>query len=337
MDKWYMGSGCEDDVCVSSRIRLARNLKNYPFPPKMTLDQRKTVNTIVWDAVQKGGFDGSLKLRLIEMDQVSDIEAYSMVERHIISPNFAKYREGRGLILSYDESVSIMLGEEDHIRIQVIKPGLELHEAYHIADRLDTLIGESIDVAFDSRLGYLTECPTNLGTGLRASVMLHLPALTATSAIGRLSSSVGKLGLTVRGMYGEGSNGSNACLYQLSNQVTLGLSEESAISNLKSIAGQLIAQEKAARGQWSRVYMEDKAWRALGLLRTARILSSDELLGLLSAVRLGVSLGLIPDIRPAALTTLLFEAGANTIQLKGEMNEDDRDVFRANLVRQRLA
>lgn len=336
MNKWYMRPGKEDDVCLSSRIRLARNLKNYPFPSKMTLQQRQEVCRAVWEAVQKGGFDGPLKLRYVEMDKISDTEAYSMVERHIISPNFAKYRAGRGLILSSDESVSIMLGEEDHIRIQVIAPGLDLHEAYDLADKLDTLLCESLEIAFDRRLGFLTECPTNLGTGLRASVMLHLPALSATGAIGRLSSSVAKLGLTVRGLYGEGSE-SKASLYQLSNQVTLGLSEETAISNLKSIAAQLMTQEKAARGQWSRIYMEDKAWRALGILRTARMMSSDELFGMLSAVRLGVSLGLIEGITPSTLTTLMFEAGANTIQLKGPMDEEDRDVFRAGLVRERLA
>ena len=186
MNKWYMRPGKEDDVCLSSRIRLARNLKNYPFPSKMTLQQRQEVCRAVWEAVQKGGFDGPLKLRYVKMDKISDTEAYSMVERHIISPNFAKYRAGRGLILSSDESVSIMLGEEDHIRIQVIAPGLDLHEAYDLADKLDTLLCESLEIAFDRRLGFLTECPTNLGTGLRASVMLHLPALSATGAIGRL-------------------------------------------------------------------------------------------------------------------------------------------------------
>lgn len=335
MNKWYMLSGAEDDVCVSSRIRLARNLKSYPFPSMMTDEQRKTVNKLVWEALQKGGFSGNFELRFIEMDKISDIEAFSMVERHIISPNFAKYREGRGLILSSDESVSIMLGEEDHIRIQVLYPGFGLHEAYDIADKIDTLISESLEIAFDSRLGYLTECPTNLGTGLRASVMLHLPALSATTAISRLSASVAKLGLTVRGIYGEGST-SKASLYQLSNQVTLGLSEESAISNLKSIASQLAAQEKAARGQWSPVYIEDKAYRALGMMRSARIMSSDELFGLLSAVRLGVSMGLIKEIKPCTLTSLMFEAGANTIQLKGEMSGDERDISRAKLVRERL-
>lgn len=335
MNKWYMQSGAEDDIIISSRIRLARNLKNYPFTSKISLQQRQEVCRAVWDAVSKGGFSGGDELRFIEMDKLSNVEAFSMVERHIISPEFAKNRRGKAVILSVDESISIMLGEEDHIRIQVLKAGFDLDSAYDIAEKLDNLIAESLDIAFSDTLGFLTECPTNLGTGLRASVMLHLPALDANSSVGRLANSVAKLGLTVRGVYGEGSR-STASLFQLSNQVTLGIGESAAISNLKSITAQLISQEKAARNQASAVRLDDRVNRALGILKNSRILTSDEMFGLLSSTRLGISMGFIENIAPDVLTALMFECGAYTIQLKGEMEAEERDILRSKIIRERL-
>lgn len=335
MNKWYMQSGAEDDIIISSRIRLARNLKNYPFTSKISLQQRQEVCRAVWDAVSKGGFSGGDELRFIEMDKLSNVEAFSMVERHIISPEFAKNRRGKAVILSVDESISIMLGEEDHIRIQVLKAGFDLDSAYDIAEKLDNLIAESLEIAFSDTLGFLTECPTNLGTGLRASVMLHLPALDANSSVGRLANSVAKLGLTVRGVYGEGSR-STASLFQLSNQVTLGIGESVAISNLKSITAQLISQEKAARNQASAVRLDDRVNRALGILKNSRILTSDEMFGLLSSTRLGISMGFIENIAPDVLTTLMFECGAYTIQLKGEMEAEERDILRSKIIRERL-
>lgn len=336
MNKWYMADGKDDDIVVSSRIRLARNLKNYPYSSRLNASQREEVNKAVWNAVSKGGFSGGSELRYIDMGALSQIEAFSMVERHIISPEFAKNRQGKAVILSKDESVSIMLGEEDHIRIQVLKPGFDLESAYGTAEKLDNLICESCEIAFSDTLGFLTECPTNLGTGLRASVMLHLPALDSGAAIGRLANSVAKIGLTVRGVYGEGSR-SKASLFQLSNQVTLGISEQASISNLKSITGQLISQERAARAQASRVSVDDRVNRALGVLKCSRLMSGDEMFGLLSSVRLGVSMGFIENIKPSSLTTLMFECGAYTIQLKGEMESEERDILRSNILRERLS
>lgn len=336
MNKWYMQSGREDDIAISSRIRLARNLKNFPYSARMSAEQRAQVNALVWDAVSKGGFSGGAELRYVDMEKLTAIEAFSMVERHIISPEFAKNRQGKAVILSKDESISIMLGEEDHIRIQVLRSGFDLESAYDIAEKLDNLISESVEIAFSDTLGYLTECPTNLGTGLRASVMLHLPALDGNASIGKLANSVAKIGLTVRGVYGEGSR-SKASLFQLSNQITLGISEATAISNLKSITAQLISQERAARHQAPPIRLDDRVHRALGILQNARILTSDEMFGLLSSVRLGVSMGFIEGIPPRVLTTLMFECGAYTIQLKGEMDADERDTLRSRLIRERLS
>lgn len=335
-EKWYMKSGNAGDIVISSRVRLARNLKEYPFPDRLTATQRKEVNSKVIDAIIYGGQILSGSLNFIEMDAISDAEAFSMVERHIISPDFAKKRTGRMLVLSKDESISIMLGEEDHIRIQIMCAGLALDDAYKTADQIDNFLTETLSVAFDERLGYLTACPTNLGTGLRASVMLHLPALESCGMMSQLAGDVSKIGLTVRGMYGEGS-GSKAALYQLSNQVTLGISEKAALENLKSITAQILGKERVARGSLDPDRLEDLAFRAFGILSSARLLSSEEFMNLISTVRLGISMGILKEASLDTVSSLLIEAQPATLLLcSGAMETEIRDKERAKLVRERL-
>jgi protein arginine kinase len=336
MTKWYNDIGNEADTVISTRIRLARNLKGIPFPSRMSDSQRHQVNTAVKDALFSNPVIKD-NYSYIEMNSLSDTQAMSMVERHLISPEFAQSPAGRALILSNDESVSIMLCEEDHIRIQVMRAGLALDEAYEEADRIDSLLDEKLEYAFDERLGYLTECPTNLGTGLRASVMLHLPALEAGGAIGRLSATVSKIGLTIRGTYGEGSR-ATAAMYQLSNQVTLGISEKEAISNLRSIAVGAMAQERSARSSFDPDGLEDAAFRALGTLKYARSISSEEFMELISKVRLGISLGIIKDIPLQTVESLIIEAGPATIQAQSGSIADPaaRDKKRAEIIRERL-
>ncbi len=336
MNKWYLSAGSEADTVVSTRIRLARNLAGIPFPSHMTDDQLAQVNQTVRDALFSDK-EASQRFKYIEMETLPDITAMSMVERHIISPNFAENRRGKVLLLSSDESVSIMLCEEDHIRIQVMRAGLALDEAYAEADRIDDLLGQHLKYAFNERLGYLTECPTNLGTGLRASLMLHLPALEASGAVNRLAATVSKIGLTVRGTYGEGSKAS-ASMYQISNQVTLGISERAAVDNLKSIASQAIAQERGLRSSLDPDAIEDAAWRALGTLKFARSISSEEFMGLISKVRLGISMGIITDVSLSTAEELIISAGAASIQAaKGEpLEAAERDKLRADLARERL-
>lgn len=336
MSKWYASCGNESDTVISTRIRLARNIAGIPFPSRMNSDQLKKVNNMVKDALFSDA-EASASYKYIEMGTLPDITVMSMVERHIISPEFAQNRDGKALILSDDESVSIMLCEEDHIRIQVMRAGLALDEAYAEADRIDDLLGSKLKYAFNERLGYLTECPTNLGTGLRASLMLHLPALEACKAINRLASTVSKIGLTIRGTYGEGSKAS-AAMYQLSNQVTLGISEKAAISNLKSIAGQAMAQERTARGNLDPDNLEDVAFRALGTLRYARSLSSSEFMELISRVRLGISTGIIRDVPLETAESLIVEAGPATVQATAgkPLEPAQRDRLRAEIVRERL-
>jgi protein arginine kinase len=236
--KWYHSAGKNGDIVVSTRIRLARNLKDYSFPSRMTKEQLACVNRAVQDALKD-----QKEFRFIEMDSLDRAGRLALAERHLISPEFAERKGGYAIFLNEDESVCIMLCEEDHLRIQVMAAGLALNEAYEAADRLDTLLDSRLHFAFDEKLGFLTECPTNLGTGMRASVMLHLPALEAANGIDALNKAVGKIGLTLRGTFGEGSSAAGS-LYQLSNQITLGIDEKSAIENLAAVASQVIEQEK---------------------------------------------------------------------------------------------
>ena len=207
MSSWYTTHAPEDDIAVSTRIRLARNLSGLPFPARMTPEQRKELNLKVKNAVLQSNTPFAKSLKYIDMADVPQTEIAAMVERHIISPEFAEENADRAIIISADESISIMIGEEDHVRIQVILGGLQLEKAYDTAEQLDSLLYNELHFAFDRSLGFLTECPTNLGTGLRASVMLHLPVTESNGEISSIAETVGKIGFTVRGMYGEGEDG----------------------------------------------------------------------------------------------------------------------------------
>lgn len=334
MSRWYLEESAQNDVAVSSRIRLARNIKGLPFPSRMTLEDRKTLNERVKNAIVDSNSPFSKKLKYINMCDIPEIQRYAMVERHIISPEFAAKTDYSAIILSEDESISIMIGEEDHLRIQVLSAGLDLKKAYDLAESLDTFLCDKLGFAFDDNFGYLTECPTNLGTGLRASVMLHLPALEMSGEIVGLIDSISKIGFTVRGMYGEGSK-SLASLYQVSNQITLGISENNALENLKVITTQLIEKEKNARNNLDNVELEDICWRALGTLQNARILSSEEMINLISRVRLGKSMGIInKECEPIKI---LIEAQPFMImQANGAMEAAERDISRANMVREAI-
>lgn len=334
MASWYQNTSIQDDVVVSTRVRLARNLSGIPFPSRMSNEQRADLKEKVKQAITDSNTPFSKSLKYIDMQDIPENEINAMVERHIISPEFAKSNKDRAIILSGDESISIMIGEEDHIRIQVILGGFKLDEAYDIAERIDTLLYSKLNFAFDSELGYLTECPTNLGTGLRASVMLHLPVIESNGEIATLSDTVNKIGFTVRGMYGEGSK-AVASLYQVSNQITLGISEKNAIDNLKIIANQLIEKERSAAKLIDSLKMEDIAYRALGTLKYSRVISSNETMKLLSRIKLGITLGILKgEINPIEL---LIEAQPYMLMRKyGEMQADERDISRAEFLREKL-
>jgi protein arginine kinase len=335
--KWYHLSGAEGDVVISTRVRLARNLSGVPFPAGLSQERRLEVAKKAREALKST--KKADEFDFLDMENMEARDSLSMVERHLISPEFSKCGKGSALLLKKDESISVMINEEDHFRIQVMCPGLDLDKAYQIADELDGLLDEQVKFAFDDRLGYLTQCPTNLGTGMRASIMLHLPALHERGAIQQLANTVSKLGLTIRGLYGEGSKPEGA-IYQLSNQVTLGISEQAAIENLKGIAAQIIREERSAREQLRRnPRFEDMVWRSLGLLQTARLLSHDEFMTLISNLRVGVAMGIISGISLDTISELISDAQPATIMAaaRRDMDPSERDVERAKMVRTRLA
>lgn len=331
--KWYQSPGPSSDVVCSTRVRLARNLRRYPFPQCAGLQQKEEIGKLVSQALQNSIL--SSEFRFLPLNQLSREQAVSLVERHLVSPAFVADSAGKEVLLSADESISIMVNEEDHLRIQVLSSGLSLREAAQTADRIDTLLGEQLDFAFDPELGYLTQCPTNIGTGMRASLMLHLPALQESGAMPRIASNLSKLGLTVRGTYGEGTQVTGA-LYQLSNQITLGLSEQEAIDNLLSLADQLLQEEKKLREKLcGSIAVQDRIERAAGVLKSAKMLSGTEYTELMSLVRLGVSAGLLKGISPSEIDALTMQVQPATLMAEQgrALEQQERDILRAGKVR----
>ncbi len=323
----------EQDMVLSTRIRLARNFTNYPFPAKMTVDQKRALGKQVAETISQANF-GENRFSVVSLDSLQDWEIYALIEQHLISPEFADHPQGKTLLYSADRTISIMVCEEDHLRIQIILPGLQLEKAYDLAQKIDDLFS---GYAFDSQFGYLTACPTNLGTGLRASVMLHLPALEQQGSLNALANTISKLGLTIRGRYGEGSQATGS-VYQLSNQITLGISEQHAIQNLDSVVHQLLQQESELR---KAIYekqpqqLEDQIWRSVGVLKNARILSGKECDRCISDLRFGISLELLPDITEETVNEISEKTGAACIcASEGKMlSPEERDAKRAALCR----
>ncbi len=322
------------EAVVSTRVRLARNLKEYPFPIRLSADKAKEVVEMVDKELKSCG----MKYHRMDLNSVSDTMKVALLEQHLISPDFLHGDEGRAVFLSDDNSVSIMVNEEDHIRLQVIRDGFEPDEAFEIADKLDNELSKTLNFAFHEKLGYLTQCPTNLGTGMRASVMLHLPALDMTGAVHRIGANLSKLGLTIRGLYGESTKPVGA-FFQLSNQVTLGISEKAAIANLKNITTQLIAQEMKARDQLlAKIEIEDRIARALGVLKTAILMDHSEAMELLSLVRLGVASKKLNTLSTDSIDRLITRIQPASIMTKfGEdMTPQERDIKRAEMIREKF-
>lgn len=334
---WSMGKGEQADVVLCSRIRLARNFADYPFPLKATAESSRQVLDIMRIFCEKNP-----EYRFINLEELSALQKRVLLEKHLISPEQAggdgKYK---GLVLDEDNLTSIMVNEEDHLRLQCFAPGMDLMGLWDKADKLDDRIEAESDYAFDERYGYLTCCPTNLGNGLRGSVMMHLPGLALTKQLGVLNQ-LSNVGMTVRGLYGEGSE-TIGDLYQISNQLTLGQSENDILTNLYGVNQQLIREERNARNyllEHNKVQLEDKCWRALGTLTHARYLSSRESLSLISLVRLGVSLGIIGHLTLETVSSLYMLVQPGYLQLiakNNDMNETERDLFRASQVKQYLA
>lgn len=340
MSHWMRDDGPENDIIISSRIRVARNFQGMPFPILETDNHANEVISMVISALAKPEFAELGSYEMIRCQEMSTMDRQAIVEKHLISKELAEESKHGAVAIRDDEVVSIMVNEEDHLRIQVIMPGLHLDDAWKLADQLDTAFEANLPYAFSERFGYLTACPTNVGTGMRASVMMHLPGLVMTGHIHRLLSAVSQVGLAVRGLYGEGSEAVGN-LFQVSNQITLGETEEEIIGNLSSVVNQLIDHERAARMallEENRNTLEDRVYRSLGILTYSRRMDSKETLQRLSDVRLGIDLGIIQGVSSGILQELMVLTQPAFLQkyYKEELSPIERDIRRAALIRERM-
>lgn len=333
---WYNEIGNSIDTVLSSRIRFARNLEGYPFCSKLSDEDAKKIISSVSDVFCDKGF------KKIDFSDISPLDAASYVEKHFASREFAAKKAPHALLLAENTGTAIMLCEEDHVRLQSIFPGLALDEAYRVASEYDSILDSSLDISYDEKLGYLTSCPTNLGTGMRASVMMFLPALTMAGGIKSLASQLSKIGLTMRGLFGEGSDG-DGCLYQISNQITLGIGEEETLKKLSDIIGQISEKERKLRASIKGGELDalkDRIFRSEGALKYAYMMSSSEFMKHFSNVRLGIALGIITDINYATLGALLVETLPATLSLSEKIGNGtgaERDLARAKLIKGRLS
>ncbi|MBN1344421.1 MAG: protein arginine kinase [Phycisphaerae bacterium] len=337
--EWLSGTGPMCDIVISSRIRLARNVVGYPFLSKTNDVQRRELERSLRGHIQD--LDLPDAPFYVDVDGAGDLERRLLVERHLISRQHAEGQGSRGVAIGGRETIALMVNEEDHLRMQVLRSGLQLDELWDEVGRIDDMLGSRVEYAFHKRYGYLTACPTNVGTGIRVSVMLHLPALRMTGEMERVVRAARDMRLAIRGLFGEGTEATGD-FYQVSNQTTLGRSEEDIIDDFKHIViPKIVDYEKQARQVLLRekaVALDDKIWRAYGLLTTARSLSSDETLGLLSHLRMGVNLGRI-DLLGIELVNELFvmTQPAHLQKISGSvLNGEERSAVRADYVRQRL-
>ena len=327
-----------DRIVLTSRVRLARNLKDTPFPGRASKQQREDHLQAIQPVVEalppmKKGFASDLV-------SLEDLDRQLLVERHLISRELAKKKQGAAFVLSKDETCSIMINEEDHLRMQVILPGLQIKEAWKAVNKLDTLLEDKLPIAFSGRYGFLTACPTNTGTGIRVSAMLHLPGLVIAEHMQQTITAVNKLGLAVRGLYGEGTEALGN-VFQISNQMTLGETENDIIERLNKVVVQIIENEENARAKLLESNPEmllNNIGRAYGILTNAHVISSKEAKNLLSLLRLGLDLGYFPDMDPEVVDELFIVTEPGHIQSKEakKMSPEERDIMRATQLRERL-
>lgn len=336
--EWLKGSGPNSDIVISSRIRLARNLDKAPFPHWANKEQGELIFNAIEGAIAKIDYlKGAATFKLADLDSV---DKQFLVERHLMSQEHARKTDHKGVTIDETEVISIMINEEDHLRMQVMQSGLNLFEGLSIINRIDDSFAAQLPFAFLADWGYLTACPTNTGTGMRGSVMLHLPALVMTRQINRVLSAISKLSFTARGLYGEGTQAAGN-FFQISNQVSLGHTEQEIIESIDSLIRQLIEQELQAREAMlskNRAAIEDRVSRSLGILKSARIISSQETIELLSMLRLGSDLGIVREAAPGVINELFIitqPAHLQKIENK-KLSAGERDVKRAQILREKL-
>lgn len=329
---WYNTAGKSADTVISTRVRLARNINGYPFASRLDVAGANEIIEKVSAPLEASGF------RKINFADLSPIMTTSYVERHYVSPEFATSQSPHALLLQEQIGVAVMVCEEDHLRIQSILPGLALEDAYQNALQTEKRLDEDFDFAYSEELGYLTHCPTNLGTGMRASVMMFLPALTRGGYMESLATQLSKIGFTVRGLFGEGS-GSAGCMYQISNQITLGITEEETLKKMKEAVRQISEKEQVARKNITGDALDrltDRICRSLGTLKYAHMMTSSEFIKLFADVRFGIALGIVQEVSYEQLGTLLVEAMPATLTLSSESTpktESARDKLRAQRIK----
>ncbi|MEQ8846195.1 protein arginine kinase [Botrimarina sp.] len=345
--EWLRASGPESDIVISSRVRLARNLTDFPFISRASESDREQIEQILHariDALQSAGklpdAAPGAELHYIDVSHLDEVDRLFLVERQLISREHAEAEGARAVVIDGGERFSVMINEEDHLRIQVMHSGLDLNRAWEEINQIDDLLEEQVTYAYNDRLGYLTACPTNVGTGIRVSVMLHLPALVITRQIDKVFRSLQKINLAVRGLYGEGSQAMGD-FYQISNQVTLGMTEEDLLAKVADVVPVLLEYERQARTfliRESQETLHDRVSRAFGILRTAQTISSEETLHLLSSVRMGINLGLIGDVEiPTVNKLFVHTQPAHLQKLAGmELDQSDRNIERASYLRRHL-
>ena len=338
MKGWMQGNGPHNAIILSSRIRLARNIADIPFPSGLEPEKAKTVIGMVKDSLSKA--EPPLRFKDYVMKDLPPIERQFLVERHLISPRLSKNSTSGAALISNDGVFSIMVNEEDHIRIQAILPGLQIKKSWEMASNIDDVLEQNLEYAYSENWGYLTSCPTNVGTGMRASVMVHLPALSITGNMSKILQAVAHIGLTIRGLYGEGTE-MVGNIFQISNQITLGRAEEEIVENLTAVTRQIIDKEKEARKvllENNRIQIEDKIWRSWGIMKNARMVNSQECMKLLSDIRLGVDVGIIENIPTQLLNEIMIETQTASIQKNSgrELSAGERDIIRAEMIRSKL-
>lgn len=333
--EWLKGAGPHSDIVISSRLRLARNLEGRFFPHWANKQQSEETMNIIREAIAKT--DYLKKTAFLKLSDIDSIDKQFLVERHLMSREHASKSDSKAIVIDEEEIVSIMVNEEDHLRMQVMKSGFDLLEAWEIMNVIDDSLSNELSFAFSGELGYLTACPTNVGTGMRGSVMLHLPALVMMRTIDKVLAAVAKLSFTTRGLYGEGTQATGN-FFQISNQVALGHNEDEIIGNINGLIRQVIEHEEQARGillKQQKNFLEDRIWRAYGILKNAYIISSQETTEHLSMVRLGVDLDVVKDIDRRTINQLfILIQPAHLQKLEGKkINSQERDVKRAQIIR----
>ncbi len=336
--EWLRGDGPESDIVISSRVRLARNVAGFPFISRMSSDARHQIVQMVRDVLKRS--PQGQPMHFLDVESLSSLDCQLLMERQLISRELARGEGARGVIISPGERHSVMINEEDHLRIQVLHSGLALEECWQECDSLDDQIEAGVSWAFHEQFGYLTACPTNVGTGIRVSVMVHLPALRLTREIQKVNQAAQKINLAVRGLYGEGSQAMGD-FYQISNQITLGKSETELISNVLEVVSHIIGWERRVRElllKDNKGGLHDQVARAFGTLTSARSISSEETMNLLSSLRMGIRLGLINNLDAATVNELFIHTQPAHLQkLQGETLESaQRNLARATYLRRRL-